>query len=88
MASPRRELVIGNRIFAHHGVLDAYRQLSIRDPENAGRFIMSRARAPELVTEDDLMTFNLEGEALREDERDLISSASFIARSASSAGKG
>jgi HCOMODA/2-hydroxy-3-carboxy-muconic semialdehyde decarboxylase len=69
MASLRRDLVTGNRIFAHHGILDAYGHLSVRDPEHADRFIMSRARAPELVTEDDLMTFDLEGQQMTRDAR-------------------
>jgi HCOMODA/2-hydroxy-3-carboxy-muconic semialdehyde decarboxylase len=66
MASPRKSLIIANRIFAHHGVLDAYGHVSIRDPENPKQFIMSRARAPELVTEDDLLVLNLEGEVVEE----------------------
>jgi ribulose-5-phosphate 4-epimerase/fuculose-1-phosphate aldolase len=69
MASLRDDLVTGNRIFAHHGILDAYGHLSVRDPEHADRFIMSRARAPELVGEDDLMTFDLEGQQVTRDER-------------------
>jgi HCOMODA/2-hydroxy-3-carboxy-muconic semialdehyde decarboxylase len=47
-------------------VLDAYGHVSIRDPENPKQFIMSRARAPELVTEEDLLWLNLEGEVVRE----------------------
>jgi ribulose-5-phosphate 4-epimerase/fuculose-1-phosphate aldolase len=50
-------------------VLDAYGHVSVRDPENPKQFIMSRARAPELVTEDDLMTFDAGGQPVGEDKR-------------------
>ena len=64
-----RQLVIGNRILARHGVLDAFGHVSGRHPEDPGRFIMSRARAPELITEEDLQTYNLQGEELGGDTR-------------------
>src|SRR5687768_13650259 len=66
---PIRDLIAGNHIFAHHGVLDAYGHISIRDPENPNQFIMSRARAPELVTEDDLIVLNMDGQLVNADER-------------------
>src|SRR3954471_5222204 len=67
--TPRRDLVLGNRILAHHSILDAYGHCSIRDPEHAERFILARARAPELVTEDDLQTFDLLGNLIGTDDR-------------------
>jgi ribulose-5-phosphate 4-epimerase/fuculose-1-phosphate aldolase len=69
MASPRRNLVTANRIYARHNILDAYGHCSIRDPENPEQFIMSRARAPELVTEDDLLTLDLDGELVDPNEK-------------------
>ncbi len=69
MASLRQQLVTGNQIFAQHQVLDAYGHFSVRDPERPEEFIMGRARAPELMTEADLMSFNLAGEPLRGDTR-------------------
>ena len=59
-----RELVIANRILANEGVVDAFGHASIRSPENAARYFMSRSRAPELVTVNDLMEFTLGGEAI------------------------
>jgi HCOMODA/2-hydroxy-3-carboxy-muconic semialdehyde decarboxylase len=50
-------------------VLDAYGHVSIRHPEHPELFIMSRARAPELITENDLLTLNMEGEVVSEDPR-------------------
>ncbi len=64
-----RQLVIANRIFARHGVLDAFGHVSIRHPEHPDRFVMSRSRAPELVEEDDFQTYDLEGKELNGDTR-------------------
>ncbi len=54
------DLVIANRILAHEGVVDGYGHVSVRHPERADRFFMSRSRSPELVTLDDLMEFDLD----------------------------
>jgi ribulose-5-phosphate 4-epimerase/fuculose-1-phosphate aldolase len=64
-----RQLVISNRVLARHGVLDAFGHVSFRHPEDPKRFVMSRARAPELISEDDLQTYSLEGEELNGDTR-------------------
>ncbi|WP_426959344.1 class II aldolase/adducin family protein [Muricoccus radiodurans] len=55
------DLVIANRILAHEGVLDDFGHVAVRHPERADRFFVSRARAPELVTRDDLLEFTLDG---------------------------
>jgi ribulose-5-phosphate 4-epimerase/fuculose-1-phosphate aldolase len=55
------DLVIANRILAREGVVDAFGHVSVRHPERPDRYIMSRSRAPELVTADDLMVFELDG---------------------------
>ncbi|HEV3177544.1 MAG TPA: class II aldolase/adducin family protein [Stellaceae bacterium] len=55
------ELVVANRILAREGVVDAFGHISARHPERPDRYIMSRSRAPELVTADDLMVFELDG---------------------------
>ena len=54
------ELVIANRILAREDVVDAYGHVSIRDPENPGRYYLSCSRAPALVEPDDIMQFDLE----------------------------
>ncbi len=59
-----RDLVIANRILSNEGVVDAFGHASIRSPENPARYFMSRSRAPELVTVNDLMEFSLDGEAI------------------------
>ncbi len=55
------ELVTANRILAREGVVDAFGHVSIRHPEHHGRYVMSRARAPERIEVADLMEFALDG---------------------------
>ena len=59
-----RDLVIANRILANEGVVDAFGHVSVRNPDNPARNFMSRSRAPELITVDDLMEFTIDGEAI------------------------
>jgi ribulose-5-phosphate 4-epimerase/fuculose-1-phosphate aldolase len=54
------ELAIASRILADLGVFDAAGHASMRHPGNPQRFLMSRSRAPALVTADDIMEFTLE----------------------------
>ena len=56
------DLVAANRILSAERVVDAFGHVSARHPENAGRFLMSRARAPEIVGKSDIMEFSLDGE--------------------------
>lgn len=55
------ELVTANRILAREGVVDAFGHVSIRHPGIADCFLLSRARAPECIEVEDLMTFTLDG---------------------------
>lgn len=52
--------VLASRILAHHGVLDAWGHVSMRHPGNPQRYLMSRARAPALVSAEDIMEFDLD----------------------------
>jgi ribulose-5-phosphate 4-epimerase/fuculose-1-phosphate aldolase len=65
-AELRDDLVAANRILGHEGILDAYGHVSARSPgESAagpGTFLLSRARAPELVQDGDLIEFTPDGE--------------------------
>src|ERR1700689_1784880 len=56
------DLVAANRILATENVVDAFGHVSVRHPENASRYLMSRAKAPDLVGRDDIMEFTLEGD--------------------------
>lgn len=54
------DLVAANRILVAQGVLDAYGHVSIRDPGNPNRYLMSRSLAPILVTAGDIMEYDLD----------------------------
>jgi ribulose-5-phosphate 4-epimerase/fuculose-1-phosphate aldolase len=64
------DLVVANRILAHEGVVDGYGHISVRHPERADRFFVSRSRSPELVEFDDLMEFDLDCNPI--DQRDRV----------------
>ena len=66
LAQAREDLVAANRILAREGILDAYGHVSIRHPDHPDRYIMSRARSPELVDDDDLFEFMLDGTPLQD----------------------
>jgi HCOMODA/2-hydroxy-3-carboxy-muconic semialdehyde decarboxylase len=57
-----QDLVIAYRVLAEHGIIDAYGHISVRSPTNPERFWMARSVAPELVTEADLMEFDMNSE--------------------------
>lgn len=57
-----QDLVIGNRILAEYGILDAYGHISVRSATDPDRFWMSRSVPPELVTQEDLMEFDRNSE--------------------------
>ena len=63
------DLVAGSRILAEHGVLDAYGHVSARSDKRPQHFIMSRSRAPALVTAADLVEWNADSEAASGDKR-------------------
>jgi HCOMODA/2-hydroxy-3-carboxy-muconic semialdehyde decarboxylase len=59
-AALRHELAVANRILAHEGVIDAFGHVSLRHPEDAGRYFLSRSRSPDLVEPGDILEFDLE----------------------------
>jgi ribulose-5-phosphate 4-epimerase/fuculose-1-phosphate aldolase len=63
------DLVAASRILAAHGVLDAYGHVSARSDKRPDRFLMSRSRAPALVTAADLIEWNAESETAAGDKR-------------------
>jgi ribulose-5-phosphate 4-epimerase/fuculose-1-phosphate aldolase len=54
------ELVIANRVVAQLKLVDSFGHVTLRNSENPQRFFMSRARAPGLVTKDDILEFDLD----------------------------
>ena len=57
-------LVAANRILSDQGVVDAFGHVSARREEDATRFLLARSMAPGLVTADDILEFDLDGNAL------------------------
>lgn len=66
LAEARRELALANRIAANEGVLDAYGHVSMRHPADPNRYLLSRSLAPELVTADDLLEYDLDSRPVRD----------------------
>jgi len=62
----RRELALANRIVANEGVIDAFGHVSMRHPNNPGRYLLSRSRAPELVTPADFIEYDLDSQPVRD----------------------
>ncbi len=60
----RRELALANRIVANEGVIDAFGHVSMRHPGNPGRYLLSRSRAPELVSPEDFIEYDLESQKI------------------------
>ena len=55
------QLVLGSRILANEGVLDGFGHISIRNPENPKTFLQSRSISADIVTVDDIIELDFEG---------------------------
>lgn len=62
----RAELALANQIVANEGIIDAFGHVSMRHPDNPGRYLLSRSRAPELVTPEDFIEYGLDSQPVRE----------------------
>ena len=58
------DLVAANRILSDQGVVDGFGHVSARHETDATRFLLARSMAPGLVTADDIMEFDLDGNPL------------------------
>lgn len=58
------DLVCANHILYNEGVVDGFGHVSARHPERSDRFLLSRSIAPAIVTHDDIMEFDVEGNAV------------------------
>src|ERR1700679_2358074 len=54
------DLLLGNKILYKYGIVDAFGHISVRHDRDPQRYVMSRHLAPGLVTEKDLLTYDLE----------------------------
>ena len=60
LAELRRDLAVAYRIVANEGILDAFGHISVRNPNNPQRYLLSRSRAPGLVQADDILEYDLD----------------------------
>ncbi len=65
------DLVIANRILANEGVLDGMGHVSVRQDQQPDRFLLARDLAPSLVTAVDLMQFDLDGNPVDRQDRQM-----------------
>ena len=65
------ELVIANRILAHEDVVDAYGHVSVRSPEDPGRFFLAHSKSPAMVEAGDIVEHDLDANAVKEEKRPL-----------------
>jgi ribulose-5-phosphate 4-epimerase/fuculose-1-phosphate aldolase len=66
LAEVRAELALANRIVANEGIIDAFGHVSVRHPDNPSRYFLSRSRAPELVSPDNFIEYDLDSQPVRE----------------------
>jgi len=63
------QVVVANRILSNEGIFDYLGHVSVRNPVNSDTFFISRALAPDLVTEDDILEVAHDGKVLTETSR-------------------
>jgi ribulose-5-phosphate 4-epimerase/fuculose-1-phosphate aldolase len=54
------DLLLGNKILFKYGIVDAFGHISVRHDKDPQKYVMSRHLAPGLVTEKDLLTYDLD----------------------------
>jgi len=63
------DLAAASRILAKRGVVDAFGHVSLRHPSDPNLYLMPKAQAPALTTPADIITYNLDSEALNDGTR-------------------
>jgi len=64
-----QDLIAANRILAAQGIVDGYGHVSVRHDKDPNRFLMSGSRAPELVSEADIIEYDLDAMPVNLDDR-------------------
>jgi ribulose-5-phosphate 4-epimerase/fuculose-1-phosphate aldolase len=72
-----KDLVIANRILANLRIVDAFGDISVRDPANPARFLLARSRSPSAVVLEDILEFAFDGMPL-DHEAESLPSERFI----------
>jgi ribulose-5-phosphate 4-epimerase/fuculose-1-phosphate aldolase len=62
LSDARYQVALANRILANEGVLDAFGHVSVRHPNDPGRYLLSRSRSPGVVEPADIFEFTLDSE--------------------------
>jgi ribulose-5-phosphate 4-epimerase/fuculose-1-phosphate aldolase len=62
----RRELALANKIAANEGVVDTFGHVSMRHPDNPNRYFLSRSSAPDMVTPEGLIEYDLDSRPVRD----------------------
>jgi ribulose-5-phosphate 4-epimerase/fuculose-1-phosphate aldolase len=63
------DVATANHILVQHKVLDAFGHVSARHDKRPDRFLLARSMAPGLVTQADIMEFELDGTPVNQDGR-------------------
>ena len=66
------EIVQATRILVNEGVMDAFGHVSTRTPDDPGKYLMSRACAPNLITPEDILEFTLDSDLVQPSEAQLF----------------
>ncbi len=70
--SQLEDLVAAYRILAEFAVIDAYGHVSVRSESNPNRYYLARSLAPELVTEADILEYDLDSNPIRDQGRESV----------------
>jgi ribulose-5-phosphate 4-epimerase/fuculose-1-phosphate aldolase len=66
------DLVAANRTLASFNVLDAFGHVSVRDPKNPKRYLISQSTAPESVVASDIIALDLDSQPVHADDQDKL----------------
>ena len=66
------DIVAGYRVLAAHGIIDAYGHVSVRSENDPDQYLLARSVAPELVSPEDIITYDLDSNPLDANGRDSV----------------
>jgi HCOMODA/2-hydroxy-3-carboxy-muconic semialdehyde decarboxylase len=72
LAEIRYELALASRMLANEGVLDAFGHVSMRHPDDPGRYLLPRSRSPQLIEPVDVLEYTLDSEPVKPPKEKLF----------------
>ena len=72
------DLVVANHILYDQGVVDGFGHVSARSNKDPNHFLMARSMAPGLVTQSDILEFDLDGNAVNNPQNHAVYLERFI----------